>query len=61
MDEQRQGRTNYDWINGMRVGIIVGAIVGLLIGLAIGWFPFVWFVVGAAAGGFLGAKLADRW
>ena len=37
--EHRPGHTNYDWINGMRVGIIVGGILGMLIGLAIGWFP----------------------
>jgi uncharacterized membrane protein len=60
-NRNKPGHTNYDWINGMRVGIIVGAVVGLLLGLAIGWFPFIWLIVGGAAGGVLGAKMADRW
>ena len=59
--ENRPGHTNYDWINGMRVGIIVGGILGMLVGLAIGWFPFLWLLVGGAAGGVLGANLAHRW
>ena len=63
MDDQhdKQGRTNYDWINGMRVGIIVGGTLGLLLGWAINGFPFIWLLGGGAAGGFLGAKLAPRW
>ena len=61
MDEQRQGRTNYDWINGMRVGIIVGGILGIIVGVVVDWLPFMWLVLGAAAGGFLGARLANRW
>ena len=60
-DRERQGRTNYDWINGMRVGIVVGAVLGLLLGLAIGGFPFIWLIVGGACGGYLGAKMAPRW
>ncbi|MEA2001779.1 MAG: hypothetical protein U9N84_07845 [Actinomycetota bacterium] len=64
MDEQKhkaQGRTNYDWVNGMRIGIIVGAAVGLLLGLAIGGLPAIWLIIGGAAGGFVGAKMAPRW
>lgn len=63
MDEEdrRQGHTNYDWINGMRVGMIVGAIVGILIGVSLGSFPFIWFIVGTAIGGYIGAKMAPRW
>lgn len=61
-DQQRKpGHTNYDWINGMRVGIIVGSVAGLLLGLAVDWAPFVWLLVGGAAGGVLGAQLAHRW
>ena len=60
-EEQPQGRTNYDWVNGMRVGMIVGGILGILIGWAIGDIPFVLMLIGAAAGGFLGAQLANRW
>ena len=63
MDDRRNepGHTNYDWINGMRVGIVVGAVSGLLLGLAVGWAPFVWLLGGGAVGGFLGVKLAHRW
>ncbi len=62
MDEDhRQGRTNYDWVNGMRVGIIVGGIAGILLGWLVGDIPFVLMLIGAAAGGVLGAKLANRW
>ncbi len=60
-DDKPQGHTNYDWINGMRIGMIVGAVLGILIGLAVGWFPFIWLVVGSASGGYLGAKMAPRW
>ncbi len=63
LDDRRNepGHTNYDWINGMRVGILVGAILGLLIGLATGVFPFIWLLLGGGVGGFLGAKMAHRW
>jgi uncharacterized protein YcfJ len=63
MNEQHShpGKTEYDWINGMRIGIITGALLGLLVGLEVGGFPFVWFIIGAASGGFLGAKMAPRW
>lgn len=63
MNEQhpRPGKTNYDWINGMRVGILFGAIVGLLVWFLVGGFPILWLIVGAACGGFLGAKMAPRW
>ncbi len=62
MEEQkRQGRTNYDWVNGMRVGIIAGGVVGLVIGLVVGWAPFVIMLIGGAAGGVLGAQMAQRW
>lgn len=60
-NEHGTGRPNYDWINGMRIGIIVGAILGILIGLELGGFPFIWLIVGGGAGGFLGAKMAPRW
>jgi uncharacterized protein YcfJ len=60
-DDKRQGRNDYDWINGMRIGMIVGAIVGVLIGVALGGFPFIWFIIGTASGGYLGAKMAPRW
>ena len=60
-DDQTQGRTNYDWVNGMRVGAIVGGIVGMLAGWAIGDFPFILLLVGAIGGGFLGARLSNRW
>ena len=62
MDKHKgEGHTNYDWINGMRIGIIVGAIVGILVGLQLGGFPFIWLVIGGGLGGFLGAKMAPRW
>ncbi|MDJ0925778.1 MAG: hypothetical protein QNJ77_14575 [Acidimicrobiia bacterium] len=63
MDDQHheQGRTNYDWISGMRVGILVGGLLGLVLGWAFDAFPFIWLIVGGAAGGFLGAQLARRW
>ena len=62
MDEQpRQGRTNYDWVNGMRVGVLVGGIIGIALGWATGFMPAVLMLIGAAGGGFLGAKLAQRW
>lgn len=57
----KPGHTNYDWINGMRVGILVGAILGLLVGLAVGWLPFIWLLIGGGAGGYLGAQMAHRW
>ncbi len=62
MDEQKpQGRTNYDWVNGMRVGIIAGGVIGLVVGLLIGWAPFAIMLIGAAVGGVLGAQMAQRW
>jgi hypothetical protein len=62
MDEnQKQGRTNYDWVNGMRVGMIVGGVAGLLIGLVTGVVPFAFLLGGAAVGGFVGARMAQRW
>ncbi len=62
MDDKRpQGRTNYDWVNGMRVGILVGGILGIALGWVIGAIPFVLMLIGAAGGGFLGAQLANRW
>jgi len=60
-EQQRQGRTNYDWVNGMRVGILVGGIAGILIGWVVGSIPLVFVLLGAATGGFLGARLANRW
>ncbi len=60
-DDKPQDRTDYDWINGMRIGMIVGAVLGILIGLALGSFPYIWLVVGSASGGYLGAKMAPRW
>ena len=57
----RQGRTNYDWVNGMRVGAVVGAIAGILLGWVVGDFPFILLLMGAIVGGFLGARLANRW
>ena len=60
-EHQTEGRTEYDWINGMRIGIIIGAVLGLLLGWSLGGFPVVWLIIGAAAGGFLGAKMAPRW
>ena len=57
----RPGHTNYDWINGMRVGIVVGAVLGILIGVLVGWAPFALLLVGGASGGVLGANLAHRW
>ena len=60
-DKQPQGRTNYDWVNGMRVGILVGGILGIALGWVIGAIPFVLMLIGAAGGGFLGAQLANRW
>ncbi len=60
-EQQTPGRTNYDWVNGMRVGILAGGILGVLVGWAIGDMPFVLMLIGAACGGFLGAKLATRW
>ena len=59
--QKRPGQTNYDWINGMRVGTFVGAIFGILIGWALGQVSFIWLVIGGAAGGYLGAKMAYRW
>lgn len=59
--QHRPGHTNYDWINGMRVGIVVGGVLGILAGVLIGWAPFVLLLVGGAAGGVLGANLAHRW
>ena len=62
MDEEpRQGRTNYDWVNGMRVGAIVGGVVGLVVGWILGSVPFVLLLIGAVAGGFVGARTAQRW
>jgi uncharacterized protein YcfJ len=62
MDEQKpQGRTNYDWVNGMRVGILAGGIAGLLLGWLTGFVPIVLLLIGAAAGGFIGARTAQRW
>jgi uncharacterized protein YcfJ len=64
MDDQydrTQDRTEYDWINGMRIGIIIGAVIGLLLGLATGGFPAIWLIIVGAAGGFIGAKMAPRW
>ena len=60
-DNNRQGRTNYDWVNGMRVGIITGGAIGLVVGLLIGNIPAVTLLIGAATGGVAGAKLAQRW
>ena len=60
-EEKRQGLTNYDWVNGMRVGILAGGIFGIVLGWLIGEIPFVLMLIGAAIGGFLGAKLAQRW
>lgn len=60
-DHRTEGRTDYDWIHGMRIGMIVGAVLGLLVGWSLGGFPVVWLIIGAAAGGFLGAKMAPRW
>jgi uncharacterized protein YcfJ len=57
----KQGRTDYDWVNGMRVGILAGGIVGVLIGWLTGVIPLLMALLGAAGGGFLGARLADRW
>ena len=59
--QNRPGHTNYDWINGMRVGIVVGAALGILVGVLLDWAPFVLLLVGGAAGGVLGANLAHRW
>ncbi len=59
--KEKQGRTNYDWVNGMRVGILAGGIVGMLIGWLIGVNPLLMALLGAAGAGFLGARLADRW
>lgn len=39
--KEKQGRTNYDWVNGMRVGILAGGIVGMLIGWLIGVNPLL--------------------
>ena len=64
MDDQynrTRDRTEYDWINGMRIGIIIGAVIGLLLGLATGGFPAIWLIIGGAAGVFIGAKMAPRW
>lgn len=64
MDDQghkTEGSANHDWIHGMRIGTIVGAVLGLLLGWSLGGFPVVWLIIGAAAGGFLGAKMAPRW
>lgn len=60
-DDNRQGRNDYDWINGMRVGMLVGAIGGILIGVSLGGITFMWFVAGTATGGYVGAKMASRW
>jgi len=60
-DHKPQGRTNYDWVNGMRVGILVGGITGIAIGWFTGWVPPILMLIGAAGGGFLGAQLAQRW
>jgi uncharacterized protein YcfJ len=60
-DQQTPGHTNYDWVNGMRVGILAGGILGVLVGWVIGNIPFILMLIGAACGGFLGAKLANRW
>ncbi len=59
--KEKQGRTDYDWVNGMRVGILAGGIVGVLIGWLTGVIPLLMTLLGAAGGGFLGARLADRW
>ena len=62
MEQHRpQGRTNYDWVNGMRVGILVGGIIGILIGWVTGFLPAILMLGGAAGGGYLGAQLAQRW
>lgn len=60
-EDDRQGHTNYDWINGMRVGILAGGIGGILLGIVLGGFQFVGLIVGGALGGYLGAKSASRW
>lgn len=60
-DGDKQGRTNYDWVNGMRVGFLVGAIVGFIVGWGLNIFPFLLMVIGAGVGGYLGAKMANRW
>lgn len=60
-DNRTRDQTEYDWINGMRIGIIIGAVIGLLLGLATGGFPAIWLIIGAATGGFIGAKMAPRW
>lgn len=59
--KNRPGHTNYDWINGMRVGIVVGATLGILLGWVFGSINFIWLVAGGAAGGFIGARTAHRW
>jgi uncharacterized membrane protein YfcA len=60
MDDEPQGRTNYDWVNGLRVGILAGGLLAGLIGWAIGQLPFVWMVIGAAIGGYIGVRMARR-
>ena len=58
-DHKTEGST--DWIQGLRIGIIVGAVLGLLLGWSLGGFPVVWLIIGAATGGYVGAKMAPLW
>jgi len=64
MDDQynrTQDPTEYDWSNGMRIGVIIGSAVGLLLGFSLAGLPAIWLIIGGAAGGFLGARMAPRW
>ncbi len=60
-DQRMETQPEFDWISGLRIGGIVGAVIGLLLGLGLGGYPFIWLLIGAGSGGFLGAKMAPRW
>lgn len=55
------GHQPYDRLVGMRVGVLVGGVLGIGATAVTGGAAWWAIPLGAAVGGLLGHRLADRW